>query len=33
MNIPDKAVTVFVKPVIIVISALIGTEFLVGAAL
>jgi hypothetical protein len=32
MNIPDKAVTVFVKPVIVVVSALIGTEFLVGPA-
>lgn len=32
MNIPDKAVTVFVKFVIVVVSALIGTEFLVGPA-
>lgn len=32
MNVPDKAITVFVKPVIIIVSALIGTEFLVGPA-
>jgi hypothetical protein len=33
MDIPDKAVAVFVNSVIIVVSALIGTEFLVGPAL
>jgi hypothetical protein len=32
MNIPDKVVALFVKSVIVIVSALIGTEFLVGSA-
>lgn len=33
MHIPDKAVGIFVKFVIVVVPALIGTELLVGSAL
>lgn len=32
VNIPDKAVGILVKPVVVVIPALIGTEFFVGPA-
>ena len=31
MDIPDEIVRVTVKPVVVIIAALIGTEFLIGA--